>query len=152
MREFRELVCPHTSPSREAKGPEKQKISNTWGHSCRRAGSKASSISLRLKHLEHILREGTRRDRRCLSSELRAGVEVTREKALDPRIERGLGKTLTPEEVREGEMRTTEERLFPFKVKIRRWFNFVFHKPKVKNKKNPTRQGFLTHQNHHIGF
>lgn len=96
MGEFRELVCPHTSPSRGAEGPEKQKISNTWGHSCRRAGSKASIISLRLKHLKHILREGTGRDRRCLSSELRAGVEVTGEKALDPGIERGLGEDFDP--------------------------------------------------------
>lgn len=45
-----------------------------------------------------------------------------------------MEKVLTPEEVGEREMGTVEGEVFPFQIRVRRWFNFVSHKPKAKNR------------------
>lgn len=80
----------------------------------------------------------------------RAGAEATGVEAPDPLIEVLENGPLRRWE--EGTWGLETGRLFPLKIRVRRWFNLFFIRQKVKNRKHPTRQEFLTHQNHHTGF
>lgn len=98
-----------------------------------------------MKLLETILRERTGSDQKLPCSEIKRAGWNPQERRLLTQGWRDVGKGFDLGGSRRKGNGNWRERLFPLKIRIRRQFNFVFHKPKVKIRKTEPNKAEVCH-------